>query len=215
LQNEESQLQISDRDEQLAYALQAQSSGEDTSHDEELARQIAAQFESTSTNHTQASAGTSQPGEEQLLARPPTWWTTCPHCPANSNRKYHLIDVACGQNEWLSVTEPLRVAGFTAQKLQRVQNMKLYQRLQFEKQSMREDYRVNEILLFHTSSAEVSTICSEGLDQRLARRGRFGSGVYFSDNPVKCHSYWKGSGPKIMFACYVLLGRVKVCIIFT
>ena len=185
LQNEESQLQISDRDEQLAYALQAQSSGEDTSHDEELARQIAAQFESTSTNHTQASAGTSQPGEEQLLARPPAWWTTCPRCPANSNRKYHLIDVACGQNEWLSVTEPLRVAGFTAQKLQRVQNMKLYQRLQFEKRSMKmdreegEDYRVNETLLFHTSSAEVSTICSEGLDQRLARRGRFGSGVYF------------------------------------
>jgi hypothetical protein len=113
------------------------------------------------------------------------------------------------------VIEPLRVAGFTAQKLQRVQNMKLYQRLQFEKRSMKmdreegEDYRVNETLLFHTSSAEVSTICSEGLDQRLARRGRFGSGVYFSDNPVKCHSYWKGSGPKIMFACYVLLGTVK------
>ena len=171
-----------DHDEQLAHALQSTPSREeDTSHDEELAKQIAAQFEATPISPMSASMGAAQ----QLLAKPPSWWTRCPNCPPDSNRKYHLIEINSGENEWLSVTSQLSDAGFTPQRLRRVQNMKLYQRLQFEKENMKPenetsgDYHVNETLLYHTSSADVSTICGEGLDQRLSRKGRFGSGVYF------------------------------------
>ena len=171
-------------DEQLALALNSGPSGEDTSHDEELARQIAAQFEATPLDTTTTSASTSQP----LLARPPAWWTTCPNCSSDSNCRYHLIEISPGENEWIGITQTLKNAGFTAKRLQRIQNIKLYQRLQFEKESMKteraeeEDYQLNERLLYHTSSAGVPVICGEGLDQRLSHKGRFGSGVYFRYN---------------------------------
>ena len=166
-------------DEQLARALESGSTGlqEDTSHDEELARQISAQFEAESTSSS--TRDSSDIGRE--LSKPPQWWTTCPNCPPDSNQRYHLIEVErSGEEEWVRVTGPLEEAGFKASRLLRVQNMKLYQRLEFEKQHMtmeREDDNVR--LLYHTSSAQVSVICGEGLDQRLARKGRFGSGVYF------------------------------------
>ncbi|CAI8022869.1 hypothetical protein GBAR_LOCUS13385 [Geodia barretti] len=64
--------------------------------------------------------------------------------------------------------------------------MKLYRRLQFEKQTMSEEGTPhNEMLLYHTSSASVEAICGEGLDQRLSRKGRFGNGVYFRFIPTK------------------------------
>lgn len=172
-------------DEQIAHALETESSPvqEDTSHDEELARQIAAQFEETTPFTTPTS--TTHNDFTQQLTRPPKWWTMCPNCPPTSNLRYHLIEIKSDENEWLSVTQPLQEAGFTTKRLLRVQNMKLYQRLQFEKQQMKEgvaddgDYEVNERLFYHTSAASVTVICGEGLDQRLARKGRFGSGVYF------------------------------------
>ena len=183
LQNEESeQLKLAECDEQLAHALQSEQEPpqEDTSHDEELARQIAAQFEATTVNT--ATTSTAEAGSQGLLARPPNWWTVCPNCPADSNWRYHLIEVGQGENEWLTITSPLEDAGFVPQRLRRVQNMKLYRRLQFEKQSMCEEdaaYNVNERMLYHTSSSSVDAICGEGLDQRLSRKGRFGNGVYF------------------------------------
>ena len=160
-------------EEQLAEALQR-----DTTRDEEIARQMSEQLNAAA----QPLSASARPGE-QLLAELPKWWTPCPNCPSDANRKYHLIDIPQGVNEWLSVTDPLTNAGFTVLRLQRMQNVQLYQRLQFEKRSMalgqEEGYSVNEKLLFHTSSAAVSVICSEGLDQRLSQKGRFGSGVYF------------------------------------
>ena len=160
-------------EEQLAEVLQR-----DTTRDEEIARQMSEQL-----NATAQPPSTSARPSEQLLVELPKWWTPCPNCPSDANRKYHLIDIPQGVNEWLSVTDPLTNAEFTVLRLQRVQNVQLYQRLQFEKRSMdlgkEEGYSVNEKLLFHTSSAAVSVICSEGLDQRLSRKGRFGSGVYF------------------------------------
>ena len=38
---------------------------------------------------------------------------------------------------------------------------------------------LNELLLYHTTSASKEVICEEGLDQRLSRQGRFGRGIYF------------------------------------
>jgi hypothetical protein len=69
----------------------------------------------------------------------------------------------------------------------------------------------HERLLFHTSSASVDQIFSEGFDQRLANdRGNFGKGIYFSDDPRKCNSYWRGGGgERYMFVCQVLLGDPK------
>ena len=185
LQEEESELlKRAEHDEQLAHALQSEPQ-EDTSRDEELARQIAAQFEAEPVNSTVTPSGTSSDQNQGLLARPPNWWTVCPNCPPDSNRRFHLIEIAQGENEWLSITSPLQEAGFVPRRLLRVQNLKLYQRLQFEKQTMTMDrteetsYSVNEKLLYHTSSASVPAICGEGLDQRLSRKGRFGNGVYF------------------------------------
>ena len=31
-----------------------------------------------------------------------------------------------------------------------------------------------------------------------------------SDDPKKCDTYWRGAGNRKMFACYVLLGKIKV-----
>ena len=186
LQEEEREfLQRTEHDAQLAQALQNEQAPtrEDTSHDEDIAKQIAAQFEATPLNPTAAGLGSRQP---HLLAQPPNWWTVCPNCPPNSSQRFHLIEIAQGEGEWLEVTRPLEGAGFVPQRMQRVQNMKLYQRLQFEKQTMKMDREtegeacdVNETLLYHTSAASVPVICGEGLDQRLSRKGRFGNGVYF------------------------------------
>ena len=182
LQGEESELlKLAERDEQLAHALQGEQEQvpkADTSQDEELARQIAAQFEATPLSSTTTT--TTETSSQGLLAPPPNWWTLCPNCPPDSNRRFHLIEIGRGENEWLSITSPLEDAGFVPQRLLRVQSMKLYRRLQFEKQTMSEEGTPhNEMLLYHTSSASVEAICGEGLDQRLSRKGRFGNGVYF------------------------------------
>ena len=110
----------------------------------------------------------------------PTCWGECPNCPSDATRKYHLIDVEQGSPEWNVVSQPLFDAGFNVTQLQRIQNETLWQRLCFEKQLMLRDRPgCNEKFLYHTSRAEVSVICEEGLDPRLSRNGLFGSGIYF------------------------------------
>ena len=34
--------------------------------------------------------------------------------------------------------------------------------------------------------------------------------VLYSDDPAKCDAYWRDTGARKMFACYVLLGNIKV-----
>ena len=114
------------------------------------------------------------------ITKHPTCWTKCPNCPADVARKYHLIDVELGSPEWDTVSKPLVEAGFSVVRLQRIQNETLWQRLCFEKQLMLRDRpHCNQRFLYHTSRAEVSVICEEGLDPRLSRNGLFGSGIYF------------------------------------
>lgn len=63
------------------------------------------------------------------------------------------------------------------------------------------------------SSANLSSVCREGLDQRLSSIGLFGRGIYSSDSPVKANTYWQGSNPygiRYMLSLSVLLGRCKV-----
>ena len=114
------------------------------------------------------------------ITKHPTCWTECPDCPPDATRKYHLINVEQGSPEWDVVSKPLVEAGFSVIQLQRIQNETLWQRLCFEKQLMLRDRpSYNQKFLYHTSKAEVSVICEEGLDPRLSRNGLFGSGIYF------------------------------------
>ena len=114
------------------------------------------------------------------LHRTPTCWTNCPNCPPSNKGKYHLIDVAYNCPEWSVVSTPLTQAGFVVNRVQRIQNESLWQRLCYEKQLMLRDRSdVNEQLLYHTSKSSIPIICEEGLDLRLSRNGCFGSGIYF------------------------------------
>lgn len=114
------------------------------------------------------------------LHRTPTCWTNCPNCPPNKKVKYHLIDVAYNCPEWGVVSTPLSQAGFTVNRVQRIQNESLWERLCYEKQLLLRDRPdVNEQLLYHTSHSSIPVICEEGLDLRLSRNGMFGSGIYF------------------------------------
>ena len=113
----------------------------------------------------------------------PLTWTRCPNCPTGITRRYHLIDLASGSEEWLYVSNPLTARNFVVTRVQRIQNAALWQRFQSEKQLMMQarptGFDVNERLVYHTSKADKTVICEEGLDQRLSRAGNFGAGIYF------------------------------------
>lgn len=113
----------------------------------------------------------------------PSKWTQCPKCSPDVTRQFHVIDLIAGSEEWNYVSAPLDAAGFTVQKVQRIQNSRLLQRFQSEKQLMAQGrpagFDINEKLLYHTSKAEKGVICEEGLDQRLSSSGNFGRGIYF------------------------------------
>ena len=129
------------------------------------------------------SSGTSLESSHSVNHNLPSTWTPCPTCPPDVVRKYHLVDVTSGSEEWSHVASPLDSAGFTVKRVQRIQNPSLWQRLQYEKQLMVQSrpagFDLNEKLLYHTSRAEKMVICEEGLDQRLSRSGNFGTGIYF------------------------------------
>ena len=114
------------------------------------------------------------------VSRTPKCWTVCPNCPVGMERKYHLIDVVANSAEWDVVASQLRNTGFIVNRIRRIQNESLWQRLCYEKQLMlREKKTVNEQLLYHTSRGEVEVIAEEGLDSRLSHNGSFGAGIYF------------------------------------
>ncbi len=118
--------------------------------------------------------------------RLPNCWTRCPTCSPTEERRYHLISVTPQSSEWSFVSLPLTRAQFSVQKVQRIQNMGLWERLCVEKGLMlRQRSDVNMQLLYHTSSAQSAVICEEGLDNRLSRNGNFGRGIYFRYGSVR------------------------------
>lgn len=137
----------------------------------------------SSQSDAAAPSGTSLESSHSVNHNLPSTWTPCPTCPPDAVRKYHLVDVTSGSEEWSHVASPLDSAGFTVKRVQRIQNPSLWQRLQYEKQLMIQSrpagFDLNEKLLYHTSRAEKMVICEEGLDQRLSRSGNFGTGIYF------------------------------------
>lgn len=71
--------------------------------------------------------------------------------------------------------------------------------------------------LWHgTTAPNIDQLLLEGLDQRVAARGHFGRGLYFSDHPGKAHRYTtkRSAGPnadgiRTMLRCKVQLGKTK------
>lgn len=136
----------------------------------------------TGTHADTSTAPPPPPRPLHTYPQPPTW-TPCPNCPPGLQRRYHLIAVTMFSDEWKRVSWPLSEAGYIVTSMERIQNETLWHRLQSECQLMlrgrHEGYDLNERLLYHTSRADKSVICEEGLDQRLSRCGHFGNGIYF------------------------------------
>ena len=171
------------RDYEVALSVQKQLNEQlGIRADEQLAMQLQAAETEAQPSESIASVIQRSSGPQSTNV-PPPWWTMCPKCDPEATRKYHLIDIFPGSDEWAQVTAPFISAGYMVAKMQRIQNLQLWNRLQAEKQLMRqnrpEGFEINEQLLYHTSSASKEVICEEGLDQRLSRKGRFGRGIYF------------------------------------
>jgi hypothetical protein len=147
----------------------------------------------------------------------PLYWTSCSKCSQRCTDSYHTILVAQGM-EFDTITSSMKSDVFHVKAVHRVQNTLLWKRYKGEKSLMKEGthegYDVHETWLYHTTNADTAVICEEGLDPRLSRAGCFGRGTYFSDDPLKCHSYASGvfNGIYTMLLCRVLLGDIKVCI---
>ena len=68
----------------------------------------------------------------------------------------------------------------------------------------------NILFLYHTSRANPTEICEDGLLMSTSTGGSFGRGLYFSDDPKKSNEYW-GKDDKIryMFIFAVAMGNVQ------
>jgi len=112
------------------------------------------------------------------------------------------------------VVHDLEKAGQVLIQLERITNSVLEEKFQQEKEHLMRTkpagYQLNMRSLYHGTSAPLEQICDEGLDQRLSRAGRFGQGIYFSDNPAKCCKYAKKSkAPSFLLRCNVIMGDIK------
>ena len=119
----------------------------------------------------------------------PSYWTRCPTCTTSASssaapKRYHLISLTEGNEEYRRVVQPLMNVGFKPLRVQRIQNAFLYRRLFFERDQMIKShptgFDVCEKLLYHTTRTSACDIADEGLDSRLSRDGgNFGNGIYF------------------------------------
>jgi len=64
---------------------------------------------------------------------------------------------------------------------------------------------LNEVLLFH-GTCVAEAIAIEGFDFRLARRGMYGKGTYFSTQSCKSNQYTGSSSPRTIVISRVILG---------
>ncbi len=68
---------------------------------------------------------------------------------------------------------------------------------------------LNEVYLFHGTNRSLLSIITqeEGFDERLARDGLYGQGIYAAENACKSHQYTDKSSNNVMILCRVLLGN--------
>ncbi|XP_033639745.1 uncharacterized protein LOC117300139 [Asterias rubens] len=121
--------------------------------------------------------------------------------------------------EFQAILSEFKDAELTVKTIERIENRKLWEKFELEEKWMKKNTEVmNEVYLFHGTTAPQEQICREGLDQRLSRIGYFGRGIYFSNDPRKCVSYTQSEeGSKsfqlstcTIYKCRVLLGNMKV-----
>lgn len=127
----------------------------------------------------------------------------------------HIVEVDRDSSEWQNVATGLQDAGFGVINVYRIQNAAIYE--QFRRKALSEaakPWLCEQRNAYHVTRAEnLKDLLLEGLDQRLAARGRFGRGLYFAEDPRKSDFYWKGSkdpsAVRMMLRTKVLLGRKK------
>ena len=112
----------------------------------------------------------------------PLSWAECSY----TESVFHLIDLSphTHYNEWTLATDTLKNTGYIVQKVQRIQNLTLWSRYQFEKRVIkrgkRNDFDMHEALLYHATITEKESVCEHGLDHKSNRTGMmFGEGIYF------------------------------------
>lgn len=116
--------------------------------------------------------------------------------------------------EYLKIKSDLENAGLELKRLVKLTNTGLAELFDAEA-----DYLVkvkppgsslNIQYFYHGTTAPFEQICDEGLDERLSRSGRFGSGIYFSDYPQKCCKYARQrNNNSYLLRCKVILGDMK------
>eukprot|EP00040_Diaphanoeca_grandis_P005642 m.33848 g.33848 ORF g.33848 m.33848 type:complete len:577 (-) comp16881_c1_seq1:359-2089(-) len=133
----------------------------------------------------------------------------------------HIVKVEKGTPEFNDVAASMECCNFEDTGLEvlkvfRVQNPTLYQqflakRISDELKPWASSTDNTPRQVFHVTRAKhLEALLVEGLDQRLASRGRFGRGLYFAEDPRKSNQYWKGKGDvKMMLRASVLTGRTK------
>jgi len=111
------------------------------------------------------------------------------------------------------IKEDFKRAGFKPLVIKQVKNHKLWKKYNNEKTEEFEGVDPNECYLYHGTTVAEDIFLNDQIDNRLAKKGCFGKGTYFSDNPVKCNKY-AGEGDKqkqkLMVLARVLRGEAKV-----
>ena len=142
--------------------------------------------------HSFPVVGISGRGDRYQSNGTPLYWTECSKCSPKCTPNFHCVQVEA-EAELDRVTEPLSRNEFCVVSVHRIQNMRLWKRYKCEMELMLDgahfEYDLNQAWLYHVTSANVKTVCEEGLDPRLAREGCFGRGTYFRcvwNQLVKC-----------------------------
>jgi hypothetical protein len=124
----------------------------------------------------------------------------------------HVYPVSPGNHEWNEVTHPLKKSGLEPVAVWRVQNPTALTKFKHLQAVDTQRGTLNVEKLYHVPGPpDITHLLVEGLDQRLALRGRFGRGIYFSPDPLKSDFYWKGGKnpgtTRMMLQVGVLVGR--------
>eukprot|EP00899_Mesostigma_viride_P006440 jgi/Mesvir1/15798/Mv03360-RA.2 len=149
-------------------------------------------------------------------SRPPMWTPMRPSLP------FQCVRLSEESVEFLYWASRMDIFGIRVTSVTRIQNPHLWdmyvaQRLAMTRKKVGPagegealkpglaPYNLNESLLYHCSSEpDHKKICLEGLDHRLSAGGRFGHGVYLTDDPRKASNYARGTHR--LYVCAVLLG---------
>lgn len=127
----------------------------------------------------------------------------------------HLIWLEDSSAEFIKISKDFEKVGYTVAGIARVQNARQLMRFNQEVLDMelRSEPTTKEDLYHTTNAMDMDRVYSEGLDQRLARQGYFGRGIYASDDPRKADMYWRArpdhSSLRFTLRVKMLLGKVK------